>query len=198
MRKVIYIHGKNGSTDEAEFYKPIFPGYDIIGLDYKSETPWQAKAEFPKLYDDLCTGCDEVILIANSIGAYFAMHSLAAKQIHRAFFVSPIVDMQRLILDMMKWAGIDIKELARRGEIKTDFGETLSWEYLCYVRNHPIKWQIPTEILYGENDGLTSLETMTAFAESTDSGLTVMPGGEHWFHTEEQMRFLTEWLTERI
>ena len=52
MRKVIYIHGKNGSTDEAEFYKPIFSGYDIIGLDYKSETPWQAKAEFPKLYDD--------------------------------------------------------------------------------------------------------------------------------------------------
>ena len=87
MRKVIYIHGKNGSTDEAEFYKPIFSGYDIIGLDYKSETLWQAKAEFPKLYDDLCTGCDEVILIANSIGAYFAMHSLAAKQIHRAFFV---------------------------------------------------------------------------------------------------------------
>ena len=26
--------------------------------------------------------------------------------------------------------------------------------------------------------------------------LTVMEGGEHWFHTEEQMRFLDEWIRE--
>ena len=88
-------------------------------------------------------------------------------------------------------------ELSERGEIETDFGETLSWEYLCYVREHPIKWHIPTEILYGGKDNLTSLETVTAFAERTGAGLTVMPDGEHWFHTEEQMRFLTEWLRDR-
>ena len=105
--------------------------------------------------------------------------------------------MERLILDMMKWAGVGEKELAQRGEIMTDFGETLSWEYLCYVREHSIEWHIPTEILYGENDSLTSLETVKAFVERTGAGLTVMPDGEHWFHTEEQMRFLTEWLTER-
>ncbi|SFX13928.1 carboxylesterase [Ruminococcus sp. XPD3002] len=197
MKKVIYIHGRNGSADEAEIYKPIFSGYDIIGLEYKSETPWQAKTEFPKLYDEICAESNEVILIANSIGAYFAMHSLAEKKINKAYFISPIVDMERLILDMMKWAGIGEKELAQRGEIKTDFGETLSWEYLCYVRERPIKWHIPTEILYGENDNLTSLETITAFAERTGAELTVMSGGEHWFHTEEQMRFLTEWLTKR-
>ena len=28
----------------------------------------------------------------------------------------------------------------------------------------------------------------------TGAELTVMPGGEHWFHTEEQMRFLDEWI----
>lgn len=83
MKKVIYIHGKNGSADEAEIYKPVFSEYEVIGLDYKAKTPWQAKAEFPNLFDKLC------------------------------------------------------------------------------------------------------------------AGLTVMPDGEHWFHTEEQMRFLTEWLTER-
>ena len=26
--------------------------------------------------------------------------------------------------------------------------------------------------------------------------LTVMPDGEHWFHTEEQLRFLDAWITE--
>ena len=197
MKKEIYIHGKNGIADEAEIYKPVFSEYEVIGLDYKAETPWQAKSEFPNLFDKLCADSDESILIANSIGAYFAMHSLADRQIDRAFFISPIVDMQQLIFDMMKWAGVSEKELSQRGEIKTDFGETLSWEYLCYVREHPIKWHIPTEILYGENDSLTSLETITAFAERTGAELTVMPDGEHWFHTEEQMRFLTEWLTKR-
>ena len=198
MRSVlVYIHGKNGSADEAEIYKPVFSEYEVIGLDYKAETPWVARAELPKLFDEICEGSDNVILIANSIGAYFAMLSLSGKRIERAFFISPIVDMERLILDMMKWAGVSEKELAHRGEIKTDFGETLSWEYLCYVREHSIEWHIPTEILYGENDGLTSLETVTAFAERTGAGLIVMPDGEHWFHTEEQIRFLTEWLTER-
>lgn len=26
--------------------------------------------------------------------------------------------------------------------------------------------------------------------------LTVMPGGEHWFNTDKQMRFLDNWLRE--
>lgn len=94
---VIYIHGRNGSADEAEFYKPIFSGYDIIGLEYKSETPWQAKTEFPKLYDEICAESNEVILIANSIGAYFAMHSLAEKRISKAFFISPMTCVERFM-----------------------------------------------------------------------------------------------------
>ena len=195
---VIYIHGKNGSADECEFYKTLFPEYDVIGIDYKAETPWQARSEFPKLYEELCENDDKIILIANSIGAYFSMQSLADKRIDRAFFISPIVDMERLILDMMKWTGVTEKELCNCREIETSFGETLSWEYLCYVREHPIKWNIPTEILYGENDSLTSLETVKDFAEHTGAGLTVMQGGEHWFHTEQQLDFLTKWLAANI
>ena len=192
---MIYIHGKNGSADECEFYKPLFPEYDVVGIDYKAETPWQARSEFPNLYNNLCENGDKVILIANSIGSYFAMQSLADKRIDRAFFISPIVDMERLILNMMKWAGVTEKELIEFGEIETSFGETLSCEYLCYVRKHPIKWDIPTEILYGGNDSLTSIDTVTSFAERTGAELTVMENGEHWFHTDEQMRFLDSWLS---
>ena len=102
--------------------------------------------------------------------------------------------MEKLITDMMKWADVTENELKERKEIKTGFGETLSWEYLCYVREHPVKWDVPTGILYGEKDHLTSFETISAFAERTDAALSVMPGGEHWFHTEEQMRFLDRWI----
>lgn len=106
--------------------------------------------------------------------------------------------MEKLISDMMAWAHVTEKELRAKKEIPTDFGETLSWEYLCYVREHPIIWNVPTHILYGEKDHLTSYETISAFAEKNRAALTVMPGGEHWFHTEEQMKFLDNWITSRI
>ena len=63
-----------------------------------------------------------------------------------------------------------------------------------YVRENPIEWRIPTKILYGSNDNLTSLETMREFAQKIGASLTVMDGGEHWFHTAEQMAFLDKWM----
>ncbi len=95
---------------------------------------------------------------------------------------------------MMLWANVTEQELAEKSEIPTDFGETLSWRYLLYVRAHPISWNVPTRILYGERDDLTSLETISAFAKRIGAELTVMPDGEHWFHTPEQMRFLDDWI----
>ena len=46
MRKLaVYVHGKGGNATESEHYKPLLPEYDVIGFDYKSETPWDAKQE---------------------------------------------------------------------------------------------------------------------------------------------------------
>ena len=87
-----------------------------------------------------------------------------------------------------------IDELGLRFDETTDFGEDLSWDYLCYVRSHPICWDRPTAILYGGRDELTSLDTIRSFAEKHNADLTVMENGGHWFHTEEQMRFLDEWI----
>jgi pimeloyl-ACP methyl ester carboxylesterase len=139
-----------------------------------------------------------ISVIANSIGAYFAMHALRNCAIEKALFISPILNMERLILDMMKWANVTEKELCEKGEITTDFGETLSWEYLSFVRRNPIKWGIPTEILYAENDNLTSRATVDAFLISHNANLTVMNNGEHWFHTDEQIAFLDEWMKKAI
>lgn len=141
--------------------------------------------------------CDRLILIAGSIGAFFSMSVLDETLVDRAYFISPVVDMENLIGNMMRWANVTEQELAEKKEIATDFGETLSWRYLCYVRAHPISWNVPTQILYGEHDNLTSMETVSAFAKRHHAKLTVMPGGEHWFHTEEQMQFLDHWLKKR-
>ena len=85
------------------------------------------------------------------------------RQIDKAFFISPIVDMEKVILDMMRWADITEEKLREKQLITTGFGETLSWEYLCYVRNHPVNWSVPTCILYGDKDNLTSQETIHKF-----------------------------------
>ena len=199
MKKaVLYVHGKGGNAGEAEHYKPFFAGCDVVGMDYKSEFPWETKNEILDEYERLTNKYSSVIIIANSIGAYFTMNALQGKSVERAFFISPIVNMERLITDMMSWANVTESELKERREIITPFGETLSWKYLCYVRENPIVWKVPTEILYAENDNLTAFQTVSDFANHTKASLTVMSGGEHWFHTKEQMNFLDEWLTKAL
>jgi len=191
---VIYIHGKYGTAEEAEHYKKIFNEADIIGFEYTSEYPWDFQKEFSNFIDNIYTKYKKISIIANSIGAYFTMLSLTNKNIEKAFFISPIVDMEKLITDMMFLENITEEELYKKKEIKTSFGETLSWEYLTFVRKNLIEWNIPTYILYGEKDNMTSYETILNFTNKTKANLTIMKGGEHWFHTEEQMKFLDNWI----
>ena len=196
---IVYVHGKGGNVEEANYYRKFFnDDFDIIGFDYKSENPWNAKSEFSDYFDSIIPEYNKTILIANSIGAYFSLISLADKKIEKAMLISPIVDMERLILDMMTRANVSEEELSIKKEIETPFGETLSWEYLSYVRKNPIQWNIPTEILHAEKDSMTSINTITEFSEKINSNVTVMPGGEHWFHTKEQMDFLDNWIKINI
>ena len=199
MRKknaVLYIHGKGGSAEESEHYKSLFPGSEVTGLDYQTFTPWETGPEIREAVEKLNREYENIILIANSIGAFFSMHAGIDAMIQRAYFISPIADMERLILDMMTWAGVTEKDLEEKKVISTPFGEDLSWEYLCYVREHPVRWNVPTRILYGSRDRLTSLETISGFADAHGAELTVMENGEHWFHTDEQMRFLDRWIAQ--
>lgn len=191
---VLYVHGKGGTADEAAHYQPLFPECDVVGFDYVSETAWDAKEEFSSFAEALFAGYERVILIANSIGAYYSMCALPQEKLEHAYFISPIVSMERLICDMMQWAGVAEAELCEKGIIETDFGEPLSWRYLCYTREYPFVWNVPTDILYGERDNLTALETVTAFTNAHSATLTVMKDGEHWFHTLEQMAFLDRWI----
>ncbi len=191
---VLYIHGKGGCTGESEHYKPLFPACKVVGLDYQTFIPWETGKEIREAVIKLNAKYDSIVLIANSIGAFFCMNAGIDAMIRCAYFVSPVVDMEQLILNMMSWANVTEKELAEKGVITTSFGEDLSWEYLCYVREHPVCWTVPTRILYGSRDDLTSYETISAFAKTHSAELTVMEEGEHWFHTDEQMRFLDNWI----
>ena len=188
-RAILYIHGKGGSAAEADRFRAVCPGFDMLGVDYQGELPWEAAPQIVAAYD---------AARRNSIGAYFAMLALGDQAPDRALFVSPVLDMERLILDMMGWAGVSEQALREQGEIPTDFGEKLSWAYLCYVREHPIAWRVPTEILYAGGDHLVSRQSVERFAAAHGAGLTVLEGGEHWFHTEAQLAFLDGWLRRML
>lgn len=194
---VLYIHGKGGSAAEAEHYRKLFPGSVVYGFDYKAQNPWEAKEEFTAKTKELSAKYKKITLIAQSIGAYFSMNSGLDRYIERAFFISPIVNLERLIMDMINWAGTSEAELKKKKIIPVDFGEDLSWDYLQYVRKNKIDWAAPTEILYGSLDNLQSIDTINEFAKRTSSSVTVMEGGEHWFHTKEQMKFLDDWINRK-
>lgn len=195
---ILYIHGAGGSAAECAHYRPLFPECEVIGLDYQTFTPWETGPEIRAAVEKLKTEYDNIILIANSIGALFCMNAGIDRMVRTAYFISPIVDLEKLICNMLQWANVTEAELESRGTIHTDFGEDLSWAYLQYVRSHPVHWTVPTQILYGKHDNLTSYETIRDFARRHNAALTVMETGEHWFHTEEQMRFLDDWIRGKV
>ena len=112
MKKlVLYVHGKGGSAAESAHYRPLFPDSDVIGLDYRGETPWEAGKEISDVVTRLKDTYSSVTLIANSIGAYFSMCAGIGPGIRRAYFISPIVDMERLIREMMARSGVTEADL---------------------------------------------------------------------------------------
>ena len=196
-KTVIYVHGLGGAASESDRLGVLFPGCDVIGFDYRAQTPIEAADEFPAYFDKLSENRGPVILAANSIGAYYSMISLTKKQVEKAFFISPVVDMEALVRRIMTVNGITDRELQEKKEITVGSGQTLSWDYFEYVKDHPVKWDVPTEILYGENDALVPRDEIAVFSVKTGSGLTVMKNGEHWFHTSAQLSFLDSWIRSK-
>ena len=205
-RGYLFLHGQMGHKEEAEsFAQVVCPrGFQVLSIDLPGHgarrdrgealAPWTAVPDIRAALDWAERRWKATGLRANSIGAYFSMLAFAGATIEKALFVSPIVDMERLICDMMQWAKVTPEQLCEKGEITTEFGQTLSWRYLCWARQHPLDgWQIPTAILYAGQDTMTSRDTVTAFAQKHHAELTVYEPGEHWFHTPAQLDAMQTW-----
>lgn len=200
----LFLHGQMGRKEEAEaFARVVCPkGWQVVSIDLPGHgerwdrdeelAPWTAVPDIRTALDWMEHRWKTTALRANSIGAYFAM--LAFDKPAVALLVSPILDMEELILTMMGWDGITEEQLRRQGEIAASSGQILSWNYLCWVREHTIRdWTCPIRILYGSEDKMISRRTVEDYIRQHDAKLTVMESGEHWFHTPEQLTVLREW-----
>lgn len=203
----LYVHGKCGCKEEAESLAALLcpRGFQVLGVDLPEHgarkggkeklVPWQVVPELQNLLSYAKENWQSISLHANSIGAYFSLLAFQAAHFQKCLFVSPILDMPALIEKMMGWASVSSERLQAEREITTAFGETLSWEYYAYAKQHPIlTWNSPTAILYAGRDNLTDRETVTAFAERFDCALQIYEEGEHWFHTEKQLAVLRDFV----
>ncbi len=53
---------------------------------------------------------------------------------------------------------------------------------------------IKTYILYGNKDNMQNEDIIKNFSNKFNCDLTILENGEHYFHTEEQLKFYKEWL----
>lgn len=206
-RLYLYVHGKQSRKEEAEHFASIVEksGFQVLSFDLP-EHGERASEQYPctaqngvhdlnEIYSFVKHKYKNISLYACSLGAYFSLLAYRDIKFDKCLFLSPILDMERLIQNMMKWSNISEEELKEKGEHETSFGETLSWNYYEYVRNNPVdKWDSPTFILYGENDNLTERCVLDSFVIQNGCTVDVMPGGEHYFHTKEQSDYLESWL----
>lgn len=140
-----------------------------------------------------------ISLFANSIGAYFSLLAYKNEDLQHAWFLSPVVDMNRLISNMMMLFNVSEEKLEQEKEVPTPIGQTLYWDYYCYVKENPIeKWDVPTQILYGEKDDTCEFDTIKNFTERFNCDLKIVPDGEHYFNTEEQLKALEDWFDKTI
>lgn len=202
----LYVHGKQSAKEAAgRFAETVCAkGWQVLSADLPEHgersggpvplDPWHAVPELREIFDWASRRWERKALRCTSLGTWFSLLALEGEPLERALFVSPVLDMELLILDMMQWAGVSEESLEAAGELPTDLGETLSWEYLQYARRHKIEdWAPPTSILYAGGDTLIRREAVEHFSSRFGAELTVMENGEHWFHTPEQVAFLRRW-----
>ena len=199
-RVIVYIHGLYGNAKEANFYKFLFD-YDVKGLDYEDGNPWEVGPIIKDKFQEIIKPYKEAVVIANSIGAFYAYEYLSEFNIKQAFFISPIASMFKIFFNHLFTGNISKEELKEKKLVTLEDGTTLSYDY--YERysesDYHGNWNVPTDILYGSNDELVYIETIVEFLKNHPlSKLTIKQDAGHWFHTDEELDFIKSWILRNI
>lgn len=209
----IAVHGNMSSKDDTAIVifaeEAIAKGYQVLSFDLPEHGERQGQADLCKVQNcvsDLTTIGEYAQTISNNInvfacsmGSYFSLLAYRNLPLGQCLFLSPVLDMERLINKMMAWFKISVDRLEAEKEIPTPIGQRLYWDYYCYVKAHPIdNWRIPTAILYGSKDNITEFDVVSDFVERFHCKLDVLEDGEHYFHTDEQLNYFRQWLRNNI
>ena len=213
-RVFIAVHG-NMSNKEDEVIKILAEkvtskGYQVLSFDLpehgerKDDTNYLCKVQncvddLKQVIEYVKANYNEINIWACSMGAYFSLLAYKNENIKQCIFLSPVVDMKVIIDNMMLWSNTTENDLREKQEIKTDFGQTLYWDYYLYVKENPItNWNKKTYILYGNKDNMQDENIIKNFSENFSCKLSILEDGEHYFHTEKQLDYYKNWLSKTI
>lgn len=210
-RVYLFVHGKMSQKEEAQGFADIAArkGFQVVSFDLpehgerKSEnyalTIQNAVHDLGIMMDFVTGKWQKISLFGCSLGAYFSLVTYQKMKFDKCLFLSPILDMEHLIQNMMGWFNVSEELLEEKQEIATPTGEVLSWSYYQYVRENPIlNWDHETHVLYGSKDHLTERSVVDAFVTRFHCKLEVLQNGEHYFHTQEQMEIVDRWLNQNV
>lgn len=207
----IYVHGKMGCKENAETFAElaILKGYQVISFDLpehgerKTEDypimVWNGVSDLKSIHQFAMEKWKSIYLYACSLGAYFSLLAYKDIEIKKSLFQCPVLNMEKLISNMMKWENVSEEKLKEEKIIETNFGETLYWDYCIYVKEHPVdKWNVETYILYPSKDMLTEVETVDKFANEQGAYVTTIQGAEHYFTDEKYINEMKAWIKTNI
>lgn len=201
----LIVHGLGGSHEEgARFAEVVRPfGFQVLAVDLPGHggrcdglplVPWVAVPELQEVMDYAKECYARIAVRAISLGTWLSLVAFDGQRAEKCLFSSPLVDMERMILSMMQAAGVSEERLAAEKEIPVPDGQTLSWEYLSWVRRHPVRALCPDTALFrATEDEMIPRDTVVAFAEKNACRLTEYKGGQHWLHTPEEVAAMTAW-----
>jgi len=210
-RLIIAVHGdmsnKEDKVIELLAESAISKNYSVLSFDLPEHgdrknnhdyecNPSHCVSDLRAVYSYVSALSAEIDLFACSIGVYFSLLALHGSSIRKALFLSPVVNMERIIQVMMTGFGVTQERLEREQKIPLPIGKILDWSYYTYVKQHPVNfsWNSSIAILYGSRDALSPREEIEAFSHQYKATFTLLVDGEHYFASDRQLYFYKEWL----
>ena len=209
----IAVHGNVSHKEDTVIHlladEAMHKGYQVLSFDLPDHgerrgdgTPCKVQicvSDLKMIMQYATSRWKDIRLFACSMGAYFSLLAYPDTQLRQALFLSPVVDMERIIRNMMTWFQVTPERLKEEGTIDTPAGQKLYWDYFCYVKDHPIeRWNVETAILFGAKDEICEYDTISHFVDRFHCVIEAMQDGEHYFHTDEQLSIYTKWLHRHI
>ncbi len=69
------------------------------------------------------------------MGAYFSLLAYNHFPLRQCLFLSPVLDMDRIIKNMMTWFSVSDERLKVEKEISTPIGQTLDWVIIAMLKH---------------------------------------------------------------
>ena len=164
--------------------------------DDKAFTPMDASPEVRAFARLARSQSIEVSLLANSIGAYFSLCDTPAGTFKHAWLVSPLLDLEYYIRDMMAEYSVTDEQLEAQTVIHTRRG-VLDWPYLRFVEEHPAKLDTPSWMIRGDQDEVVPLDTLSRFVGAPGVELVQVEGGQHFLGRPPHLDTVVAWFEER-